>query len=64
MCQSSLEMSPGCGFTMPKKTLVSSSVDRGFFSKDDGQTARVTLPLGMGQKLLGLDRAMVVRKIL
>jgi hypothetical protein len=32
---SSIEISPGCGFTMPKKKLVSSSADSGF-SKDDG----------------------------
>src|SRR5439155_19187701 len=43
-------MSPGCGFTMPKKKLVSSSVDSGFFSKDDRQRARKIFDLGMGAR--------------
>ena len=47
---STIEMSPGCGFTMPKKKLVSSSVDSGFFSKDDRQRARKIFDLGMGAR--------------
>src|SRR5437870_290609 len=43
-------MSPGCGFTMPKKKLVSSYVDSGFFSKDDRQRARKIFDLGMGAR--------------
>jgi len=35
-------------FHHAKKKRVSSSVDSGFFSKDDGVTARKILGLGMG----------------
>jgi len=35
---------------MPKKKLVSSSVDSGFFSKDDRQRARKIFDLGMGAR--------------
>src|SRR5438128_4504481 len=46
---------------MPKKKLVSSSVDSGFFSKDDGQRARKTFDLGMGARGRGSASSLAPR---